>query len=90
MAEYLKFDENSIRAGGAVTDDVANDVEPLLVDVVSGDLLIEIAAGGGTATTDSVAQRDQNQRTVIMGVTDAGDLREIACDSNGYILIDAA
>lgn len=90
MAEYLKFDKNSIRAGGAVTDNVAKDVEPLLVDTVTGDLLIEIAGTGGSATTDAIAQRDQNHKTVVMGVTDAGDLREIACDADGYILVDVA
>lgn len=87
MAEV---DANSRSLAMGVTDDANQTPVPLLVDPVTGALLVVIVAGtsGGVAPTrDSV---DANSRDFALAVTDdvAQSIRPLATTTEGYLLVD--
>lgn len=89
MPDVLKRDQNRVTVGaGANTSD---NVSPKMisVDASTDRLLISVAnLSPGSATGGSVAKRDQNRTTVVMGVDSTGALKQIATDENGYLICD--
>lgn len=89
-SEIISRDQNSATVGAGVTDDASLDVTMFRVDPVTGYLLVTASSVGATSgNSNSIASRDENQRTVCMGYDETNDiLVEILTDENGYLLCD--
>jgi hypothetical protein len=70
MAVVAKHDENHVATGLAVTNDVSQTVSYLLIDPVTGFLLIANTSPAPASTAPSAPiPRDVNRRTVVAGVS---------------------
>lgn len=63
------------------------DVQPLLVDPVTGRLLIKVTSDGGAYTNPSV-KIDENNEDASFCVDDNGDEKPLITNSSGELLID--
>ena len=84
-----KRDQNRVTVGLAYN---GTTTEPLLVDPITGRLLIDIAAiaSGGTISTRITAKHDGNSVPTKMAVTDNASLTPslLLTDTDGNLLID--
>lgn len=87
--EVIIRDENSRTVGAGISNDADQDILMLRVDPVTKYLLVHASAGSATAGNASqIASRDENSRTVCMGLDETnGVLQEILTDSDGNLLV---
>jgi hypothetical protein len=85
-----KIDANKGIVALAVTDDVATETRPLLVDPVTGRLEIGITAVAAITSTAVSAKIDNNMEGVSQAVTDDGNLtpKPLKVNSSGELVLD--
>lgn len=90
--EIIERDQNHETVGAGVDPNNTAAVVMLRVDPATDYLLVSLAGSSvGLGTLSSIAKRDQNHRTVIMGWNESTQqLQEIPVDDNGYILCTMA
>lgn len=89
MDEIISRDQNTVTVLAAVTDDATQNISQLLVDPVTDRLLIEVVDSASVSSLgESIAKRDQNFTTVLLGYDDDNNPIEVTTDENGYLLVD--
>jgi len=86
----MKRDQNRRVASMAVTDDANNDIKQLLVDPVTGRLLVTISFSVPGGSVHTYKTSDANYEKVSQATTDniASVAMPLHTNSNGYLLID--
>lgn len=85
-----QIDDNFQGVGKVVTDDASQDVKPLLVDPVTGRLLVDIVNEAHTAVAVS-SKIDENAEGVSLAVTDdvSEDIKPLKVHPvSGALLVD--
>lgn len=85
-----QIDENRIQIGTAVTDDASLTPEPLLIDPVTGGLLVIASSSAVVATAMAGNKRDEDREPTVYGVSDDDGvtLVPIRTDGDGKLLVD--
>ena len=86
-----QIDENRIQVGTAVTDDANLTPSPLLVDPVTGCLLVSTSLGAEVSTAMTGNKRDEDREPTLYGVSDDDGvtLVPIRTDTDGKLLVEA-